>query len=60
MKFDEYDVLTDKQNIERLRNSLEPKLRQTIDSLISAEETNKMFVIYWLQVVEVAEKPTLE
>jgi hypothetical protein len=59
-KFDEYDVCTEKMNVERLWYSIEPKLRQTIDSLTPAEEENKMFAICWLRLVEVTQKHTLE
>jgi hypothetical protein len=47
-KFDEYDAHTDKENVECLQNSLEPSLREAIDSLTPEEEKNKMFAIYWL------------
>jgi hypothetical protein len=59
-KFDEYSVRTDKNNVERLPNSLKPKLRQMINSLNQAAGKNKMFTIYWLRVVEVTQKHTLE
>jgi hypothetical protein len=45
-KFNEYNACTDKENIERLQNSLEPSLRDAIDSLTLEEEKNKMFAIY--------------
>jgi hypothetical protein len=59
-KVDEYDACTDKENIERLQNSLEPSLREAIDSLTPEEEKNKIIAIYWLQVVDVVQKHTLE
>jgi hypothetical protein len=59
-KFDEYDVRTDKENIEHFRHSLDPKLRQTINSLTPAEEKNKMFTIYWLRLAEIAQKHILK
>jgi hypothetical protein len=59
-KFDEYDARTDTENIERLQNSLEPSLKEAIDSLTPEEEKNKMFAIYWLRVVDVVQKHTME
>jgi hypothetical protein len=59
-KFDEYDVRTDRENVKKLRNSLEPKLRQTIDGLIPNEEKDKFFVLYWLQLVDVIQKHMLK
>jgi hypothetical protein len=59
-KFDEYDARTDTENIERLQNSLEPSLRAAIDSLTPEGEKNKMFAIYWLRVVDVVQKHTME
>jgi hypothetical protein len=59
-KFDEYDVRTDRENVKKLRNSLEEKLRQTIDGLTPEEEKGKFFAIYWLRVVEVVQKHTLQ
>jgi hypothetical protein len=59
-KFDEYDVRTDTENVKKLRNSLEPSLRQTIDGLILNEEKSKFFVLYWLQLVDVVQKHNLQ
>jgi hypothetical protein len=59
-KFDEYNVRTDRENVKKLRNSLEEKLRQTIDGLTPEEEKGKFFAIYWLRVVEVVQKHTLQ
>jgi hypothetical protein len=59
-KLDEYDVRTDTENVKKLRNSLEPSLRQTIDGLIPNEEKSKFFVLYWLQLVDVVQKHNLQ
>jgi ABC-type phosphate/phosphonate transport system substrate-binding protein len=52
-------VRTDRENVKKLRNSLEETLRQTIDSLTPEEEKGKFFAIYWFRVVEVVPKHTL-
>jgi hypothetical protein len=59
-KFDEYDVRTDRENFKKLRNSLDPSLRQTIDGLIPEEERGKFFVLYWLQLVAVVQQHNLK
>jgi hypothetical protein len=59
-KYDEYDVRTDRENVKKLQNSLEPKLRQTIDGLTPDEEKGKFFAIYWLRMVDVVQKHTLK
>jgi hypothetical protein len=59
-KFDEYDVRTDRENFKKLRNSLDPSLRQTVDGLIPEEEKGKFFVLYWLQLVAVVQQHNLK
>jgi hypothetical protein len=59
-KLDEYDVRTDRENVKKLRNSLEPKLCQTIDYLTPDEEKDKLSAIYWLHVVDVVQKHMLK
>jgi hypothetical protein len=59
-KYDEYDVRTDRENVKKLLNSLEEKLRQTIDGLTPEEEKDKLFPIYWLRVVDLVQKHTLK
>jgi hypothetical protein len=59
-KFDEYDVRTDRENLKKIRNSLEPGLRQTIDGLIPDEEKGKFFILYWLQLVAVVQQHNLK
>jgi hypothetical protein len=59
-KLDEYNVRTDRENVKKLRHSLEEKLRQTIDNLTPDEDKDKLFTVYWLRVVEVVQKHMLK
>jgi hypothetical protein len=47
-KFDEYDVRTDAENVEKLHNSLDEKLLKMLKNLTPNEEKDRLFAIHWL------------
>jgi hypothetical protein len=58
-KFDEYDVRTNAENMEKLHNSLDEKLLKTLKNLTPNKEKGRLFTIHWLQLVEIVHKHML-
>jgi hypothetical protein len=58
-KFDEYDVRTNAENMEKLHNSLDEKLLKMLKNLTPNQEKDRLFAIHWLQLVEIVQKHML-